>query len=131
MADANAYAPCFTADYNNRFAKPPRNDFNAHRLIRDDENLDLIFTVREPRRVSHSLTLQYDKAIYLLPDTPHTCSLIGKYIQAYEYPDGRIELRADGTALPYTTYDRLPQVGRHCREQAAWPRAAGGAAAAR
>jgi hypothetical protein len=64
-----AYAPCFMADYNNRFAKPPRNDFNAHRPIRDDENLDLIFTVREPRRVSHSLTLQYHKTIYLLPDT--------------------------------------------------------------
>jgi transposase len=110
MADANAYAPYFMADYNNRFAKPPRNDFNAHRLIHDDENLDLIFTVCEPRRVSHSLTLQYDKTIYLLPDTPHTRGLIGKYIQAHEYPDGRIELRADGTALPYTTYDRLPQV---------------------
>jgi hypothetical protein len=27
-----------------------------------------------------------------------------------EDADGRIELRADGTALPYTTYDRYPQV---------------------
>lgn len=30
----------------------------------------------------------------------------------YDYPDGRIELRADGTALPYTTYDRLPEVNQ-------------------
>jgi hypothetical protein len=78
--------------------------------VRDDENLDLIFTVREPRCVSHSLTLQYDKTIYLLPDTPHTRSLIGKYIQVSNYPDGRIELRANGAALPYTTYDRLPKI---------------------
>jgi hypothetical protein len=39
-----------------------------------------------------------------------TRKLIGRYIEVYEYPDGRIELRADGTALPYATYDRLPEV---------------------
>jgi len=66
MAAANAYAPAFIADYNRRFAKPARNDVDAHRPVRCDEPLDLIFTVRAPRRVSHSLTLQYDKALYLL-----------------------------------------------------------------
>ena len=58
MAAANAYVPTFIADYNRRFAKPARNDFDAHRAVRPDEILDLIFTVREPRRVSHSLTVQ-------------------------------------------------------------------------
>jgi hypothetical protein len=56
------------------------------------------------------LTLQYAKTMYLLADTPMTRKLIGKYIEVYEYPDGRIELRADRTALPYTTYDRYPEV---------------------
>jgi hypothetical protein len=107
---ANAYAPCFIADYNRRFAKPPRNDFDAHRPIRDDEDLDLVFTWREPRKVSQSLTLQYDKTIYLLADAPATRALIHKYIDVYEYADGRIELRGGGTALPYTTYDRLPEI---------------------
>jgi hypothetical protein len=110
MAAANAYAPSFIADYNQRFGKPPRDDFNAHRPLRHDENLDLIFTCREPRKVSHVLTLQYDKVIYLLPDTPAMRKLIGKYIEVFEYPDGRIELRANGTALPYVTYDRLSEV---------------------
>jgi hypothetical protein len=87
-----------------------RNDFDAHRPMRDDEDLDLIFTWRERRKVSHALTLQYDKTIYLLPDTPVTRRLIHKYIEVYEYPAGRIELRADGTALPYASYDRLPEV---------------------
>ncbi|MBK4737367.1 ISNCY family transposase [Noviherbaspirillum pedocola] len=110
MAAANAYAPTFVADYNRRFAKPPRNDFDAHRPLRDDEDLDLIFTERQPRRVSHSLTLQYDKMLYLLADTPASRRLIGKYVEVYEYPDGRIEVRADGIALPYTTYDRLCEI---------------------
>lgn len=45
------------------------------------------------------LTLQYDKMIYLLNATPAVRKLIGKYIEVHEYPDGRIELRANGTAL--------------------------------
>ena len=110
MEAANAYVPSFIADYNRRFAKPPRNDFDAHRPVREDENLDWIFTWRELRKVSHVLTLQYDKTVYLLEDSKTTRALIGKYIEVAEYPDGHIELRANGQALPYTTYDRLPVV---------------------
>jgi hypothetical protein len=113
MAEANAYAPSFIEDFNRRFAKPPRNDWNAHRPVREDEDLDLIFTFREKRKVSNSLTLQYDKIIYLIADTKEHRNLIGKYIDVYEYPDGRIELRATPTtALPYATYDRLPEVNQ-------------------
>jgi hypothetical protein len=110
MEAANLFAPVFMADYNRRFAKPARNDFDAHRKLRNDEDLDFIFTWREPRKVSHVLTLQYAKTIYLLADTPAMRRLIGKYIEVVEYPDGRIELRAAGAALPYTVYDRYPEI---------------------
>ena len=107
---ANAYAPHFIADFNARFAKPARRDFDAHRPVRADEDLDLIFTWRLQRKVSLSLTLQHERVIYLLKDTPATRKLIHRYIDVYEYPDGRIELRADGVNLAYERYDRLPQV---------------------
>ena len=45
-----------------------------------------------------------------LADTPECRQFIGKYIEVYEYPDGRIEPRADGRALPYATYYRLSGV---------------------
>jgi hypothetical protein len=112
MAAANAYAPCFIADYNRRFSKPPRNEWDAHRSLRQDEDLELIFTVREQRKVSHVLTLQYDKTMYLISNTKANRKLVGRYIDVYDYPDGRIELRADGAALPYTTYDRLSEVSQ-------------------
>lgn len=35
---------------------------------------------------------------------------MGKYLDTYQYPDGRIELRSNGTALPYSAYDRLSEV---------------------
>ena len=34
--------------------------------------------------------------------------LIHRYIDVFEYPDGRIELRADGLSLKYVRFDKLP-----------------------
>ena len=110
VADANAYAPSFMAAYNARFAKPPRSDFNAHRPLRDDEDLDLLLTWRETRRVSKSLTVLYDRVLYLLDDTPEHRKLIHRYIDVWEYPDGRIEIRADGAVLSCRPYDKLAEV---------------------
>ena len=107
---ANAYAPAFMAAYNARFGKPAKSEFNAHRPLRDDEALDEILTWRELRRVSKSLTVQYDRVIYLLEDTPANRRLMHKYIDVWEYPDGRIEIRADGASLPYVPYDRLSHI---------------------
>ena len=53
---ANAYAPHFIADFNNRFGKVPKSDYNAHRPLRDDENLDTVLTFRASRCVSNTLT---------------------------------------------------------------------------
>ena len=105
---ANADAPRFVADFNKPFEKPPKSDFDAHRPLRTDEDLDLIFTWQVQRKVSMSLTLQHDRVRYLLPDTPDARKLIHRYIDVFEYPDGRIELRADGLSLAYVRYDKLP-----------------------
>jgi hypothetical protein len=62
---ANAFAAEFMTDYNRRFVEESRHDFNVHRAFDAGDNLDLIFTWREPRRVSKSLTVQCDKTLYL------------------------------------------------------------------
>lgn len=105
-------APIFLADFNVRFAKMPRSDFNAHRPVRLDEDLECIFTWREWRKVSNRLTLQYDRNLYLITDQPERRPLIHRYIEVAEYPDGRIELWADGAALPYIVYDRLSEINQ-------------------
>ncbi|QNT25541.1 ISNCY family transposase [Ralstonia solanacearum] len=110
MEAANAFAPTFMADFNARFAKLPRSDFDTHRPLRGDEDLARIFSWREWRKVSQSLTLQYAKVMYLLEDRPEHRRLMHRYIEVAEYPDGRVELWADGVALPYTTYDRLSAI---------------------
>lgn len=93
--------------YNRRFGKAPRHDFDVHRPLETDDDLTAFFTWREPRRVSKSLTVQYDKVLYLIEDNELSRRAIGKYIEVWHYPDGRKELRLNGVVLPYSTYDRL------------------------
>jgi hypothetical protein len=48
------------------------------------------------------------REIYMLADTASNRRLIQRFIDVYEYPDGRIEVRAGKHALPYVRYDKLP-----------------------
>jgi hypothetical protein len=104
---ANEFMPSFIEDYNRRFGKLPRDRHDAHRPIREDENLDLIFSWHEARKVTSNLTLQYERKIYMLADNPENRRLIGKYIDVLQFPDGKIEIRVGGQSLPYSTYDRI------------------------
>jgi len=113
---ANAFAAESIVDYNRRFAKEPRHDFNVHRALDADDNLDLILTWREPGRVSKSLTVQYDKTLYSLEDNDKSRQVMGQYIEIYHYPGGKIELRANGTALPCSAYDRLVEIAEVLKE---------------
>lgn len=62
---------------------------NVHRPLETDDDLTAFFTWREPRRVSKSLTVQYDKVLYLIEDNELSRRAIGKYIEVWHYPDGR------------------------------------------
>jgi len=110
VEQANAYAPAFMADYNARFAKPPRSGYDMHRPLRADERLERVLTWREARRVTKALTVQYDRVLYLLEDTDANRALIHRDIEVWEYPDGRTELRAGDRVLVCRQYDRLTEI---------------------
>jgi hypothetical protein len=96
--------PSFIEAHNGKFAEVPRNPHDAHRPLRPEEDLDLIFAWRELRKVSQNLLLHYERKLYVLVDTPDNRRLIGKYVEVFQYPDGRIEIRVAGRALPYSLY---------------------------
>jgi hypothetical protein len=107
---ANAVLPAFVADYNARFAKPARNAKDLHRPLAPADNLDDTFVWREERTVSSSLTLQYDKVLFLLEPSEVTRDLHRKRVTVYDYPDGRLAIRYKGIGLPYRIFDKLRQV---------------------
>jgi len=109
---ANAFMPGFIEAYNARFAKSPRDAHDAHRSLRPDEQLDLIFAWRELRKVTKDLTLHYERKLFLLQDIPENRRLIGKYLEIFQYPDGRVEIRIAGRAIPYSTYEKLGTINQ-------------------
>jgi hypothetical protein len=108
---ANALMPSFIETYNRKFAKIPRDAHDAHRPVRPEEDLDLIFAWRELRKVSQNLILHYERKLYALRDTAENRRLIGKYVEVFQYPDGRIEIRVAGQALPYSLYKQQRRLG--------------------
>jgi transposase len=97
---ANAYLPEFLVDYNKRFACEPPSAHDAHRPVRDDEELGIIFTWQEERKLSKNLTLLYKRVIYLVEPRPETLALVGRRCRVHEHEDGRVEFRHAGQRLP-------------------------------
>ena len=60
--------------------------------------------------MTKSLTVQYDRVMYLLDDTRENRGLVHGYVEVVEYPDGVIEVQANGVALPYRQYDRITRI---------------------
>src|SRR4051794_17341573 len=107
---ANAFLPAFVADYDARFAKEPRLAEDLHRPPAAHEDLDGALTWREERTVTGSLTLHYDKVLFLLEPSEVARSLARKRVTVHEFPDGRLAIRHRGVDLPYRTFDKLRRV---------------------
>jgi hypothetical protein len=60
--------------------------------------------------VSGSLTLQYEKVLFLLRPSELTRSLARKRVTVHDFPDGRFEIRRQGQALPYLVFGKDRQV---------------------
>jgi hypothetical protein len=112
IVDGNAFLESFRRDYNARFGRAPASDHDAHReLIRAERvRIDDIFSWQESRAVTRSLTLQYDKVVYLIKPGPENDKIAGQHVTVFDYPDGRFKIRYEGRELPYSVFDRLSQI---------------------
>ena len=108
IAEANAWLPCFIEQFNQKFGKCARNPKNLHRPLTEfDVELDDIFTWQELRKVTKSLTITYDKCIYLLEATELNQRLARQYILFLEYPDGTVAILHEGQKLNYSIFNKL------------------------
>ena len=110
--EANAWLPCFIEQFNLKFGKVASNPKNLHRPIDSAEDLDHIFTWKELRKVSKSLTIRYDKCMYILENIEKNQSLIGKYIDFLEYPDGTILIEYQGRSINYSIFDKISKLNQ-------------------
>ena len=100
---ANAWCAKYVEQYNMQFAFAPASELDMHKPLHVEDNLDLILTIREIRKLTSKLTLKHGAQVHLLDDSARARSLIGQPIAIHTYNDGRIELRADDQVFAHTS----------------------------
>ncbi|MGX0878382.1 transposase [Roseovarius sp. MBR-154] len=111
MQSANAFLPVFMERYNARFAKAPRRPDDLHRALNvEPDRLADILCFRDERYVGQQLAFSYQRLRIILQENEITRGLPGKYVDSYEFADGRLEFRWKGVSLPYSVFDKDQRV---------------------
>lgn len=102
--EGNAFLPAFVEGYNRRFAVVAKNPANAHRELRKTDQLDRIFSIKEKRKLSKELMLQYKNIIYQIATKRSAYTLRGSTVVVRESMEGEVTLFHNNTELNYTLY---------------------------
>ena len=106
----NKFLPEFMGQFNKKFGIKSIDPKNMHREIMPHEDLNEIFSWQENRTLSKNLTLQYDKALYLIEDSVDNRSLARNKVTVFEYFDGAIKIKCNNRELPYRIFDKIKKV---------------------
>ena len=107
----NAFLPAFMTQFNEKFAIPSARPEDLHRpLSIPIEKLTDILCHREQSYVGSQLTLSYDRKRIILERNSLSEGLVGKYVDVYDFPDDRLEVRTKGLLLPYRAFSKDQRV---------------------
>jgi hypothetical protein len=106
----NKFLPEFMDKFNKKCGIKSIDPKNMHREIMPHEDLNEIFSWQENRTLSKNLTLQYDKALYLIEDSVDNRSLARNKVTVFEYFDGAIKIKCNNRELPYRIFDKIKKV---------------------
>jgi len=106
MESANRFLPTYWADFNRRFAAPPREARDAHRPLLPGEDLSRIFTLQETRVLSKNLSLQYQNVLYQIQSPRPDYALRRARVLICEDRHGHIRIEYKQQILPYTILAR-------------------------
>lgn len=108
IEEANRYLPTFIEDFNRRFGKEPRSTENAHRSLRESDDLERIFARRSSRIVSKDLSFQYEGVFYQIKaNSPNRFRHVK--VNILERPGKPILIEAAGKEYSYTKWERTSQ----------------------
>ncbi|KZK92964.1 Integrase core domain protein [Pseudovibrio sp. Ad5] len=107
----NAFLEGFREQFNARFAKVPARPDNLHRALNvEPDRLADILCWREKRYVTQQLTVSYNRKMFILEPNDLSKKLPGKYVDTYQFADGRVQLRWQGMVLPHKVFDKEQRV---------------------
>jgi len=108
IEEANRYLPTFIEEYNRKFGKEPRSTEDAHRPLREHDDLERIFARRSSRKVSKDLSFQYEGTFYQIkPNLPNRFGY--ERVNILARPGKPILVEAGGKEHPYTKWEKEAQ----------------------
>jgi transposase len=111
MDAGNLFLPQFLERFNERFSLKAVRPEDLHRPLNVmASRLNDILCHREQRYVTEQLTMSYDRKQIILERGEISEGLAGKYVDLYDYPDGRLEVRWKGHSLPYRVFSKDQRV---------------------
>jgi hypothetical protein len=111
IAAGNAYLHSFMSSHNERFSVVPLRHEDMHQpLSMSVDKLTDILCHREQRYVGSQLVLTYDRKRIVLERNATSEDLGGKYVDVYDFPDRRLEVRSNGLLLPYSIFSKDQRV---------------------
>ena len=123
IEEGNAFLATYMAKHNQKFAVLPASDEDANRpVLHNEEELELIFSKHQKRKLSKNLALQYNNTIYQVSIRGIGYAMRGSTITICEAFNGTVSLLYKGKTLQYTTFKRgekIPEpVSEKCINQA-------------
>jgi len=106
LQEGNAYLPEFIADFNARFAVPPRSSVDAYRPLLPHQNLDQILTWQEPRILSKNLTVQFRNVVYQIQTDRPAYALHKAPVTICQNEQGQVTILYKGAELAYTIFQK-------------------------
>jgi hypothetical protein len=123
LEDGNKFLPKFIEGYNKKFGKAPRETEDAHRPLREQDDLERIFARRTTRKLSKNLSFQYGGKEYQL-DPKWVKRFRKTEVTVIEKIGKPILVECDGKEYPYTQWENdtsQPKVMDTKELEAHWP----------
>jgi transposase InsO family protein len=104
IEQANAFLPRFLEKHNKRFRKEAVNLEDAHRAMRQKDDLERIFARKDKRKLSKDLTFQHHGILYLI-ETKTPNRLRYASVDVLWKDDQPITVEYEGKNLKYKVYE--------------------------
>lgn len=102
IKEANAYAPEFIEDYNQRFSVVPASDADGHRVLYSDSaTLKRVLSVQKKRKLTKNLEFSLDRRIYQIITPTTGYRLRHKTITICDHIDGTQSVICDNQILTF------------------------------
>jgi Helix-turn-helix domain len=104
IEQANVFLPGFLAKHNKRFRKEPPSPENAHRAMRQKDDLERIFARKDQRKLSKDLTFQHHGILYLI-ETKTPNRLRYASVDVLWMNNQPIKVECNGKQLKYKVFE--------------------------